>query len=106
LYDEDIEKIEKDPLQTPLDDKDRATVKFVMKTIESLDTVEKEDVDRLHELGWTDGDILGLIIVLHGDNHTAVSIADHGGIAFRTGIGRDLTSGVPWPGHPVAVGLP
>jgi len=72
LSDEDIEKMEKDPLQTPLDDKDRAMVSFVMKAVKSPDAVEKQDVDRLHDHGWTDSDILDAMT--HGTNMVASSI--------------------------------
>jgi len=72
LSDEDIEKMEKDPLQTPLDDKDRAMVSFVMKAIKSPDAVEKQDVDRLHDHGWADSDILDAMT--HGTNMIASSI--------------------------------
>ncbi len=64
LSDEDIEKMEKDPLQAPLDDKDRAMVVFVMKAVKTPDAVEKEDMDQLHDLGWTDSDIMDALV--HG----------------------------------------
>jgi len=72
LSDEDIEKMENDPLQAPLDDKDRAMVAFVMKAIKAPDTVEKQDVDQLHEQGWTDSDILDALA--HGTNMVGSSI--------------------------------
>ena len=72
LTDEDIEKMEKDPLQAPLDDKDRAMVAFVMKAVKSPDAVEKQDMDQLHDMGWTDGDILDALS--HGTNMIASSI--------------------------------
>ena len=72
LSDEDIEKMVKDPLHAPLDDKDRAMVAFVMKAVKTPDAVEKQDVDRLQELGWTDSDILDALA--HGTNMIASSI--------------------------------
>jgi alkylhydroperoxidase family enzyme len=72
LTDEDIEKMEKDPLQAPLDDKDRAMVAFVMKAIKTPDAVEKQDVEQLHDLGWTDSDIMDAMA--HGTNMIASSI--------------------------------
>jgi hypothetical protein len=72
LSDEDIEKMEKDPLQAPLDDKDRLMVAFVVKAIKTPDAVEKQDVDRLHDLGWTDSDILDALS--HGTNMVGSSI--------------------------------
>jgi alkylhydroperoxidase family enzyme len=72
LSDEDIEKMEKDPLQAPLDDKDRAMVSFVMKAIKSPHAIEKQDVEGLHDHGWTDSDILDALV--HGTNMIGSSI--------------------------------
>ena len=72
LSEDDIDKMEKDPLQAPLDDKDRAMVAFVMKAIKTPDAVEKQDVDQLHDLGWTDSDIMDAMA--HGTNMIASSI--------------------------------
>ena len=72
LSDEDIENMEKDPLNAPLDDRDRAMVAFVMKAVKSPDAVEKEDLDQLHELGWVDSDILDALA--HGTNMIGSSI--------------------------------
>jgi alkylhydroperoxidase family enzyme len=72
LSDEDIEKMEKDPLQAPLDDKDRAMVSFVMKAIKSPDAIEKQDIDKLHDNGWTDSDIMDAMV--HGTNMIGSSI--------------------------------
>jgi alkylhydroperoxidase family enzyme len=72
LSDEDIEKMENDPLQAPLDDKDRAMVAFVMKAVKTPDAVEKQDVDKLHEQGWADSDILDALA--HGTNMVGSSI--------------------------------
>ncbi len=68
----DIEKMEQDPLQVPLDDKDRALAAFVIKAIKTPDAVEKRDVDRLREMGWSDGDVLDA--VAHGTNMVGSSI--------------------------------
>lgn len=68
----DIEKMEQDPLQVPLDDKDRSLAAFVIKAIKTPNTVEKDDMDRLRELGWTDGDVLDA--VAHGTNMVGSSI--------------------------------
>jgi len=72
MSDEDIQRIEADPMEAPLDDKDRAMVAFVMKAMKSPDAVDKADMDRLHELGWTDSDILDALS--HGTNMIASSI--------------------------------
>jgi alkylhydroperoxidase/carboxymuconolactone decarboxylase family protein YurZ len=58
MTDEDIEKTSRDPSQAPLDDKDRALVAFVMDAIKKPNDATQADVDGLHDLGWTDNDIL------------------------------------------------
>ena len=72
LSEDEIEKMEQDPLQTPLDDKDRAMVAFVIKAIKKPDGVEQRDVDHLHDLGWMDSDILDALV--HGTNMVGSSI--------------------------------
>ena len=72
MTDEDIEKIEADPTQVPLDDKDRAMVSFVVKAINDPESVDKSDMDKLHGLGWADSDILEALS--HGTNMIASSI--------------------------------
>ena len=72
LSDDDIDQMEKDPLQAPLDDKDRAMVSFVMKAVKSPDSVEKPDVDKLYEHGWKDSDILDAMA--HATNMVASGI--------------------------------
>ncbi len=72
LTEEDIAKMEEDPLQAPLDDRDRAMVNFVMKAVKTPEAVAKEDVDRLHELDWTDSDIMDALA--HATNMIGSSI--------------------------------
>ncbi len=72
LSDEDIEKMENDPLNAPLDDKDRAMVAFVMKAVKTPDAVEQQDMDELHAQGWADSDIMDALA--HGTNMIASSI--------------------------------
>ena len=72
LTEDDIRKIEADPLQAPLEDKERQMVAFVMKAIKTPDAVVKSDVDRLHDLGWKDGDIIDALA--HATNMVGSSI--------------------------------
>ena len=72
MSENDIQKTVEDPLQAPLDDKDRTMLAFVMKAIKTPEAVAKEDMDQLHELGWTDSDILEALS--HGTNMIASSI--------------------------------
>ncbi|MBC8245975.1 MAG: hypothetical protein H8E81_00175, partial [Deltaproteobacteria bacterium] len=72
MSEEDIEKMTEDPFQAPLEDKERAMLDFVMKAIKTPDTVAQEDMDRLHEMGWLDSDILDALA--HGTNMIGFSI--------------------------------
>ena len=72
MTEEDIERMVEDPFEAPLEDKERAMLGFVMKAIKTPDAVAQEDMDRLHEMGWTDGDILDALA--HGTNMVASSI--------------------------------
>ena len=72
LTEDDIRKIEADPLQAPLEDKERQMVAFVMKAIKTPDAVDKADVDRLHDLGWKDSDIMDALA--HATNMVGSSI--------------------------------
>ena len=72
MSEDDIEKIIEDPLQAPLEDKDRAMLGFVVKATKTPDAVDKEDMDQLHDLGWTDADILDAL--MHGTNMIGSSI--------------------------------
>ena len=72
LSDEDIDEMIKDPHKTPLEDKEQSMLDFVMKAIKSSDAVEQQDIDQLHDLGWTDRDILDALV--HGTNMVGSSI--------------------------------
>ena len=72
MTEDDIRKIEKDPLQAPLEDNEREMVAFVMKAIKTPDAVDKADVDRLHDLGWKDSDIMDALA--HATNMVGSSI--------------------------------
>jgi len=72
MSEEDIEKIQEDPLQAPLDDKDRGMLAFVMKAIKTPDAIANEDMAQLHDLGWQDSEILEALS--HGTNMISSSI--------------------------------
>lgn len=72
MTEEDIKKFEEDPLQAPLEDKERDMLAFVMKAVKTPDAVGGEDIDHLREVGWTDNDILDALT--HGTNMIGSSI--------------------------------
>ena len=57
MSEEDIKALPSKPELAPLEEKDLAMLLFVMKGIKSPESVTREDMDRLHELGWSDTDI-------------------------------------------------
>ncbi|MCG6908634.1 MAG: hypothetical protein LJE94_00755 [Deltaproteobacteria bacterium] len=72
MTEEEIENMAADPSKSPLEDKDRALLTFVMKALKTPDSVREEDMDALRELGWDDGDILEA--TAHGANMLSSSI--------------------------------
>ena len=57
LTDTEIENILKDPKAAELSEKDEAILLFVLKAVNDPDIVDKTDIDKLHDLGWSDADI-------------------------------------------------
>lgn len=57
LDDTEIDKILKDPKAAELSEKDEAILLFVLKAVNDPDIVDQTDIDKLHDLGWTDTDI-------------------------------------------------
>ena len=72
MSEDDIQKVVEDPLQAPLEDKERAMLAFVMKAIKTPDAVAEEDMKQLRDLGWTDTDIFDALT--HGTNMIGSSI--------------------------------
>jgi hypothetical protein len=72
LSEGDIEEMINDPQKAPLEDKERAMLSFVLKAIKTPDAVDQQDMDQLHDLGWTDRDILDALA--HGTNMVGSSI--------------------------------
>jgi hypothetical protein len=64
MQDAEIEATIAAPETAPLEDKDKALLLFVLKTIKTPEAVSAEDVDNLHAMGWTDRDILDATV--HG----------------------------------------
>jgi alkylhydroperoxidase family enzyme len=72
MSEDDIQKVVEDPLQAPLEDRERAMLAFVMKAIKTPDAVAEEDMKQLRDLGWTDTDIFDALT--HGTNMIGSSI--------------------------------
>ena len=59
-----LEAIKDDPDKAPLEDNERAMLKFVAKAIKTPDAIIKSDVEALRKLGWKDSEMLDA--VAHG----------------------------------------
>ncbi|MFP4475227.1 MAG: carboxymuconolactone decarboxylase family protein [Desulfatibacillaceae bacterium] len=64
LDDDRIDAVKKDPATAQLEDRDKAMLLFVLKSVKEPETVTRADVDELHDKGWTDRDIFDA--VYHG----------------------------------------
>ena len=69
--DAQLAAVKADPSRADLDEKDKAMLMFVLKAVQTPAAVTPADVDALHALGWTDGDIVdatfhGADMVRHG----------------------------------------
>lgn len=58
LSDEDIRKMEKDPLQSLLEENESALLAFVIRALKAPADITDRDVENLRELGWTDRDLV------------------------------------------------
>ena len=55
---EQITEVIKDHSKVPLEENEKELLFFVLKVVKDSTGVVKEDIDKLRNLGWTDGDIL------------------------------------------------
>jgi len=55
--DTDLEALKDDPGNAPLEEFQRELLLFVLKVVRTPEKIEKADVDRLRDLGWSDQDI-------------------------------------------------
>ena len=55
---EHIDEIRKDNNKVPLEENEKAMLFFVLKVVKQSNSIEKADIDKLLQLGWTDADIV------------------------------------------------
>lgn len=72
LTDEQLAAIRSDASQAPLDEKEKALLVFVIKSIQSPEDVDAGDMDQLHALGWADPDIFDALY--HGASMVSTGI--------------------------------
>ncbi|MCP3901662.1 MAG: hypothetical protein GY707_18285 [Desulfobacteraceae bacterium] len=70
LEDKDIEKMEKDPSQSLLEENENAMLAFVIKSIKAPGSITDEEFVQLKEYGWKDSDIVDALA-------QGVSMIDH-----------------------------
>lgn len=71
MEDDEIESTRSNPENAPLEENEKALLLVVLKAVRSPETVRKEDIDLLHELGWNDSDIYDA--TYHGARMLAMS---------------------------------
>lgn len=81
ITDEQLETVKQDPGQAPLNEKDKAMLLFVLKSIKTPDAVVQSDVEDLKEQGWTEKDIFeaanhGADMIRHGTLFKAFKMAE------------------------------
>ena len=69
---EQINAMQDDPSQAPLDEKQKALLLFVLKACDNPHSVTAEDLERLRALGWEDRDIFEA--VAHGARMVGTNI--------------------------------
>jgi alkylhydroperoxidase family enzyme len=80
LSDDQLNAVREDPANAPLDDKEKAMLAFVVKSIKSPEEVSKTDIDHLTGLGWTEKDCFDALF--QGANMVATGILFN---AFKMG---------------------
>ena len=71
ITDDQLEDLKKDPSVASLKDKEKRLLLFVLKAVDRPEQIDHKDVSDLHDLGWTDQEILeatnyGADMVRHG----------------------------------------
>ncbi|GBL45540.1 hypothetical protein SFMTTN_1350 [Sulfuriferula multivorans] len=72
LTPEQVALTKQNPAQAPLADKDKAMLLLVLKAVSTPEAVNAVDLQKLRDLGWSDGDILDA--VSHGARNKAADI--------------------------------
>lgn len=69
---EQVMATQQNPEQTPLADKEKALLLFVLKAVKTPSTINADDIQQIKNLGWEEGDIVDA--VTHGARNSAVDI--------------------------------
>lgn len=69
---EQVMATQQDPNQAPLEEKEKAMLFFVLKSVKTPQAITEQDVQALVALGWEHADILDA--TAHGARHVAIDI--------------------------------
>ena len=69
---EQVKATQQDPNQAPLEEKEKAMLLFVLKSVKNPAEITEQEVQALVALGWEQADILDA--TAHGANHVAIDI--------------------------------
>lgn len=81
ITDEQLESVKADPATVPLEEKDKAMLLFVLKSVSTPDDVNQQDVNSLKDMGWTEKDVFeaahhGADMIRHGTLFKTFNMAD------------------------------
>ncbi|NNK93130.1 MAG: hypothetical protein HKP41_02140 [Desulfobacterales bacterium] len=81
ITDEQLEAVKADPAMALLEERDKAMLLFVIKSVTTPDDVEQADVTELKKMDWTEKDIFeaahhGADMIRHGTLFKAFKIAE------------------------------
>jgi uncharacterized peroxidase-related enzyme len=65
-----LSEIKLDPSKAPLEEKEVALLLFVLKVVNASNSIQRNEIDKLKELGWSDKDILDA--TYHGTTQVGV----------------------------------
>ena len=67
-----ISEIMNDPTKVPLEENEKELLLFILKVVKNSNSIVQEDINKLRNLGWTDGEILEA--TYHGTTQVGVDM--------------------------------
>lgn len=69
MTDEELDAMREDPSKAPFEKEQVALLEFVIKLVDAPESIDKDQIDALRKMGWTDRDIFDA--ASHGANFTS-----------------------------------